>query len=531
MKPENINLKKLLFVITLFIMCMGLCCLNCYPDNDLWARLIAGEHIVENLRILKHDFMSYTPTHIWYDHEWGASVFFYIALKYFGHSGLIFLKGILTAITLFICYKTVEIRNPKSTVSYNILYFAFMFFVLQKSLGPVTRCLLFTCLFFSLFLYILERARIGKTKSLIWLPLIMLFWSNIHGGCISGLGLILIYCAGEFLNKKPIKNYILAAAASLAVLIINPYGIEYVKFLFFAATMDRTFVSEWTSPLHKHYLKGFIRFKLYLLFIILVQIIHTVKNNINYDKQDKTKLLLLLTMIYLSLTHLRHIPFFILTAGTLYYDEFYSLFNNFMTFIREKLKINDKETINSIILLKEITVYFILLIMSLPLILDREKEIRITETKYPRYAIEFLRINDIRGNLFINFDWGSYAGYKLFPYNRIVMDGRYEEVYNPDLLISLKNFHLLKNDWYKIIRDYKTDIMVIEKKYPVYNRILLDSNWKIIFENNLYGIFVPFDSAKDNYLMPSTEDNYYNKTLFNKNFTFIVHQDTLPRPH
>lgn len=508
------NIKRYLCIAVIFIFCIGICCFNNYPDNDLWARLIAGYSIVENLTVLKNDFLSYTPTHPWYDHEWGASVFFYAALKYFGDSGLILLKGMLSALTVFMCFKTVELHKPKSTVSYNILYFVFMFLAALKTLGPTTRCLLFTCLFFSIFLYILEKARLGNKKILILLPILMVFWSNIHGGCISGLGLLGIYIAGEFLNKKSYKEYIYTLIGCLASLFINPYGFKYVKFLFFAATMDRTFITEWTSPFHPMYLKGYIRYKIYLVIMLLTQFIYILKNKINYQKPDKTKLLLILLMAYLSITHIRHQTFFIFTAGTLLYDEFYSLFNSLIRFIRKKLHLDNESFIKTFCLIKDIIVYFLLIIVSLPALIAENKEIRITETEYPRYAIEFIKINNITGNLFINFDWGSYAAYKLYPNNLIVMDGRYEEVYNPDLLLELKNFHLVKNDWYKIIRDYKTDVMIIEKKYPVFNKMLEQKNWTLVFENNLSGVFVPTETVKDNYLYPPISDEYYNKTKF-----------------
>ncbi len=508
------NIKKYLFIATIFIFCMGICCFNNYPDNDLWARLIAGSFIVENFNILKYDFLSYTPTHPWYDHEWGASVFFYIALKYFGDSGLILLKGILASITVFFCYKTVELHKPKSTTPYNILYFICMFLAALKTLGPTTRCLLFTCLFFSIFLYILEKARLGKKNILILLPILMIFWSNIHGGCISGLGLLGIYTAGEFLNKKTYKEYIYTLLGCLIALFINPYGFEYVKFLFYAATMDRTFITEWTSPFHPMYIKGYIRYKIYLGIMLLTQFVFILKNKIHYEKLDKTKLILIVLMAYLSITHIRHQTFFIFTAGTLLYDEFYSLFNEGIRYIRKKLHLENTEFIKSFCLLKDIIIYFLLLLVSLPTLISTDKEIRITETEYPRYAIEFIKINNIKGNLFINFDWGSYAAYKLYPQNLIVMDGRYEEVYNPDLLLELKNFHLLKNDWDKIIRDYKTDVMIIEKKYPVFNKMLEQDNWTLVFENNLSGVFVPTANVKDNYLYPVVLDDYYNKTKF-----------------
>lgn len=496
-------------------------CVSNIPDNDLWARLIAGQYIVENLSILKNDFLSYTPTHAWYDHEWGASVFFYLALKHFSDAGLILLKGILATLTILVCYKTVEIRKPTSTVPYNIFYFIIMFLVVHKNLGSTVRCLLFTCLFFAVFLYILEKVRAtNKNKYLILLPFLMVFWSNIHGGCISGIGLIGIYCIGEFLNKKTIKKYIFTLIGCIVALFINPYGFEYVKFLFYAAAMPRNYITEWASPFHPRYLHSYMRAKFYLLFMLLTQIIYIIKNKINYEKLDKTKILIIIAMAYLALTHVRHQPFFIFTAGTLLYDEFYSLFNSFMKFVQKKLKIENENTIKSIVLFKQICIYFFIIILAIPPLINPNKEIRITETKYPRYAIEFIKINNLKGNLFINFDWGSYAAYKLYPDNLIVMDGRYEEVYDPKLLIDIKNFHLLKEDWYKIIRDYKTDVIILEKEYPAYNKMLENIDWSLVFSNNISGVFVPSNQVKDKYLMPIPLDAYYNKTKFKTNINF-----------
>ncbi|MBQ8887486.1 MAG: hypothetical protein IJY61_07295 [Candidatus Gastranaerophilales bacterium] len=513
-------MKKILFIATLFILCIGLCCLNCYPDNDLWARLIAGAHIVEKLSVLKYDFLSYTKTHPWYDHEWGASVFFYLALKYFGHSGLIILKGLLAGITLFFCYKTVEIRKPQSTIPYNIAYFAIMFLVAYKNLGPTTRCLLFTCVFFSIFLYILELSRTGKKKQLFLLPFLMIIWSNIHGGCMSGIGLIGLYIVGEFLNKKSFKEYIYTLLGCLGALFINPYGFEYVKFLFFATTMKREMITEWRSSFIAKNMGLFIRYKLYLISMIFIQVAYLIKNKINYEKLDKTKLLIILAMTYLSVTHIRHHTFFIFAVGTLLYDEFYSLFNSLIAKIQDKFNIKNEDNIKTFILAKEVIIYFILLIISIPPILEKDKLIEITSTKYPRYAVEFVKINELKGNLLTSFNWGSYIAYKLYPHNLISMDGRYEEVYDPSLLVDINNFNMIKNNWDKILKEYKTDIMIIDAEYPIFDKLLNSKDWTLVFENNIAGVFVPTEKVKDKYIYPRTDDEYYNITLFNTDIKF-----------
>ncbi len=513
-------MKKILFIATIFIFCMGLCCFNPVPDNDLWARLIAGAHIVEKLSLLKTDFLSYTPTHTWYDHEWGASAVFYTVLKYFGASGLVLLQGLLFALTVFICFKTVELRQPKSTTSYNIFYFAIMAMVAFKTIGTTVRCLLFTSLFFALSIYLLERARQGNKKILFLLPLIMLFWCNIHGGCISLLGLLGIYIIGEFLNKNTYKEYIYVLIACLAVLFINPYGIEYVKFLFAAGLMDRGFITEWNWSFHPKFVHSFYRYKLYLVILLLTQLVYLMKNKVGYKALDKTKFLLVLLVTALSIMKMRHQSFFVFTAGTLLYDEFYCLFNKAVYYIREKLKLENKEFITSFCTIKEITIYFMLLLITFPVLVWGSKQIKITEKEYPRFAVEFIRINELKGNLLINFDWGSYAAYKLYPDNLIFMDGRYEEVYNHDLLLMLKDFHLVQNDWDKILRDYKTDVIVIEKKYPVFEKMLTHTGWKLVFENNISGVFVPSDKLKEKYLYPSSDDEYYNQTEFDTGIKF-----------
>ncbi len=516
------KLYLIFFYVSLFVFVTGLCCFHLAPDNDLWARLIAGASIVDSFKILNKDFLSYTPTHIWYDHEWGASIFLYSALKYFGDSGLVFLKGILAFLTIFVCVQTVKLRKPaNNNEAYNIFYYALMFLASFSALGNITRCLLFTCLFFAIFLYIAERARISSNyKILCLLPFVMLFWGNIHGGCISGIGLLGLYFVGEFLNKKPYKPYLYAAISCCVVLFFNPYGIEYVNFLFFAALMKRELIAEWQSSFIKVYLFQYIKYKIFLALMLFTQITYLIKNKVSYEKLDKTKLLVVAAVTVLSVLKVRHQAFFAFTAGTLLYNEFYTLVNSFFKFLKEKLNITNENTVKNIICVKNIIIYILIFTFSLPSLFFKSKEIRITESEYPRFAIEFIKMNNIKGNLLVNFNWGSYAAYKLYPNNLIFMDGRYEEVYDPDLLKQIRNFYLVKNDWNKVIRDYKTDILILEKKYPIYEKIKQGNEWTEIFTNNLSGVFVPSNKVQEDYIYPPFEDEYYNKTKFYTDIKF-----------
>lgn len=91
---------------------------------------------------------------------------------------------------------------------------------------------MFSFLLFTVFIYILELARKGKNKPLFLIPFIVIFWNNIHGGVVSGLGLILMYLTGEFLNKNPIKKYIITLLTSMAALFINRGDLIYQIFIY-----------------------------------------------------------------------------------------------------------------------------------------------------------------------------------------------------------------------------------------------------------------------------------------------------------
>lgn len=70
--------------------------------------------------------------------------------------------------------------------------------------------------------------------------------------------------------------------------------------------------------------------------------------------------------------------------------------------------------------------------------------------------------------MLINFGLGSYAVYKLYPQNKIFVDGRYEEVYYSYMLPLLKTFYLVMPGWDSILNKFPPDVMIIENFYPVF---------------------------------------------------------------
>lgn len=482
---------QILFFVTLLIWCFALA-YPINPDYDLFARLIVGKSVIENGFILKHDFYSYAPTHLWLDHEWGASAIIY----WVSTLSEFFNKSILTTLSAFksllvfgifaIATICVNVRNSKYS-PFNILYFALAVFASNIVFASTVRCHMFSFLLFTLFVLILELYRLhGKKWLLAILPFLMLLWGNIHGGCLSGLGLILIYAVGEFLNKKNPIPYLITLIVSSIVLFVNPYGFEYVKFLFTAGTMSREWISEWASPFATTFYA--FKFKIYFIFMILIALLKGVENKFDLKNVDMTKLLLLVSTGYLAVMHTKLLPFFVILSAIFMFDDVLSILNKIRSL---SLLANDKNKY----------VYAVILFISLSALNSANTSnntISVNQKYLPYNAVEFLATNSVKGNILVDMTYGSYVGYKLYPNNKIFMDGRYEEVYFPDLLLEMKDFFRMNgNNFDKILTKYPTDIVLLQKNHTEnLSKYLVQKNWREIFSDENFVVLIRPDYPK-----------------------------------
>lgn len=482
---------QILFFVTLLIWCFALA-YPINPDYDLFARLIVGKSVIENGFILKHDFYSYAPTHLWLDHEWGASAIIY----WVSTLSEFFNKSILTTLSAFksllvfgifaIATICVNVRNSKYS-SFNILYFALAVFASNIVFASTVRCHMFSFLLFALFVLILELYRLhGKKWLLAILPFLMLLWGNTHGGCLSGLGLILIYAVGEFLNKKNPIPYLITLIVSSIVLFVNPYGFEYVKFLFTAGTMSREWISEWASPFATTFYA--FKFKIYFIFMILIALLKGVENKFDLKNVDMTKLLLLVSTGYLAVMYTKLLPFFVISSAIFMFDDVLSILNKIRSL---SLLANDKNKY----------VYAVILFISLSALNSANisnNTISVNQKYLPYNAVEFLATNSVKGNILVDMTYGSYVGYKLYPNNKIFMDGRYEEVYFPDLLIEIKDFFRMNgNNFDKILTKYPTDIVLLQKNHTEnLTKYLVQKNWREIFSDENFIVLIRPDYPK-----------------------------------
>ncbi len=487
-------------------------------DPDFWARILQGDAFWNLGHILKSDIYSYTPTHIWLDHEWGASVLFSFILRNFGYWGIFGTRIIIVFLIFYFVFKTAKLLINKDVKPIDVFLFSFSLISLPTLTGSCLRCHFITFLFFTIFIYILERVRKnGENKLLFLLPVLMLIWANCHGGCVAGLGVLAIYSLGEALNKKPFKKYLYTLFSCLAVMFINPYGIDYVKFIFMATTMPRPNITEWISPfVSQSVLFTWFKILYSIFFIVLLFKIKDYKN-------DFTKYLLLFVCAYFSYKYIKNTPFFILASIIFLYKDICVGHNNYFNFIYRHIKepAKKQKTQDCIRITENILPYGLMplfFVMSLITLFMIKPDLYYLYEQ-PVQEVEFIKINDLKGRVLAPLELGSYTAYKLFPNNLIYMDGRYEEVYFNKEKELLDKFYNAEDDWEKVLNEpYKPDYLLIPFDAVINDYI--PSDYKAVFKTKRYILYSLNEKLKSVYLLPSSDKNYYIKNAFTKGFEF-----------
>jgi len=535
MKFNFISWKKLFLYLPIAMITYILTFIVKLADADLWARLAVGSFFFKTGTILRHDIFAYTPTkNLWIDHEWGAGVIFYSLIHYFGDLGLFALKFSLIFAIFLLLIQIVRLNDRKETVI-NPTMLILLAVSIFPSVVTSVRSQLFTYTFFVLWIYILERIKRNENR-LIWiLPVTMLIWANVHGGFLTGIGLILVYTLGESLNKKNPVRYIAALALTLPVTLINPYGVKFWNYMIEAVSMQRPHIFEWQHFTPAGPIINFFGINLHMFFgfeiIAILTLFTAIKLLINRTKIDWTKVILVVITLYLGLTHQRHIVFFVLTAFSFLYSQYISLF-------KVAGKIINQEARDKILNIAVKTNNFIAIFLIIFFIITTHlfsTKLYASPDFYPVGSLEFIKQNNLSGNLSIPYRWGSYALWKLYPQCLVSIDGRYEEVYQGDLFDMAADFSgspdtnwgLYKKyqsnavNWKQFIDKYHTDIIILPKSPLTQEKIEKLKKWKVVYFDYISMVLLPKKNAGKLFLSP----DYSNPIYWNENFAKNIDLD------
>lgn len=416
-------------------------------DGDLWGKLAIGASLWQTGHLLRHDVFAFTATLPKYiDHEWGAGVVFYGVLKLLGPAGLMLLKMALA--TGALAAAMVTGRRQGCDLNVLLLLAIPAAACLLTGYIPVLRSHAFTFCFFAATLLCLEELRNGRRWPAIALPLLMLVWTNVHGGFVVGLGVVFFYAIAAVLIKKNGPIFIGVALACAAVTFINPYGVDFWRYLIPALLNPRARITEW-RPLPLFAWDEFEGFR--LLFVLTV--VAVAAGWKNAPGKNLQGLAVLGLTAFMGWRSRRHGPFFAV-AALAFAGPYFSVLA-----AKVRIKFNPLHAVGIVYvcLALFVAVQYLPKASLQPLAPVGEDPVRETD---------ILSRAGVKGNLACPFNWGSYLTWRLFPKIKVSMDGRYETTYPEPTFQENAAFFDHEGEWTRLLRDYRVDFVILDLSAP-----------------------------------------------------------------
>lgn len=392
----------------------------------------------------------------WVNHEWLFQILAYLSYKWWGLAGPIFYKtAILLAAYLFVLLTVY--RRETHVVGIAAVFLAAITSYKRFYMRPEVFSILFT----ALWIYLLERYRHRRPSwsICITMPLLMVVWINAHGYFILGPAVMVIYLIGEGVqslipeprtSRQVVRRFftrtllwrenvirgkawgILAVATLLtaAATFVNPYGINGARYPIdvLAQVADptsviRTIIGEMQPPFNFSYTYAVT----YTWALIWLSGLSWV---LNIRRLRFSRLIFYVVSIMFLSKALRNMPFFGVPGAVFLALNVNEAWPETVRFLRQRV-------IPEALLvakwasqtgLAALLVFFCVWIVSDRFYVYDVAGIRYglgyTRQKFSMGAVEFVRDNPVKGNLFNSFGMGGLCMWKLYPEERPGPDGK-----------------------------------------------------------------------------------------------------------
>jgi hypothetical protein len=230
-------------------------------DPDLWGHLRFGLDAIRDRGLTSIDPYSFTSDQPWINHEWLSETAMGAAYLLGGIRGLLALKIVLVGGTFALLAR--HLRDASAPAKWWVLGVAA---ILSAPIATTMRPQLWTVLLLTV---VSTTTHWSTTRQAMLWPLIFVFWANLHGGWIVGLGVIGVWTVGRILDTRDwgeTRQLLCICLLCLAATLVTPYGLTLWTFIADTVALDRSDVSEW----HPVWVEGATIWLGTLLFVMLL---------------------------------------------------------------------------------------------------------------------------------------------------------------------------------------------------------------------------------------------------------------------
>ncbi len=449
-------------------------------DTDTWWHLRTGQAILQG-GVPTTDSFSHTregAAWLYPSAAWLSEAQLYLVYTTAGFAGLNLWVAALVTLAFAFVYRALS--RGGIFVRSSILLLA----AASSAVYWAARPYLWSFVFSALCLWLLEAARRGQPRRLLWLPLVMLVWANSHPGFAVGFILLAIYAAAqaaEWLQAAPRPSlqeawrswgqYLaLAGLGLLLAVCINPSGPVMLRYPFDTVEMDvlRGYIQEWQSPnFHEARIWPFA----VLFGLTLLAMVFAPRRPALYD------ILLLGALGAMSLLAARNIALFALAAPIV-------LSRNLpesVLQLEQRLSYRSQPTrmqaiLHSVMVLLALVAVAAKATTVLPDAANRQA----LNAGLPLGAVEYMKAQRPQGEMFNSYNWGGYLIWAL-PEYRVYADGR-TDLYGDELLGEWLQVANAEPGWESTLDLRQVDIVLLEPGWAL-SKLLPAAGWQLLYQD------------------------------------------------
>ncbi len=460
-------------------------------DTDTWWHLRAGQWIMDNLSVVRVDPFSYTRLdYPWEYPGWIIQACMLWIYRVFGPGGLnLWTAGMVTLAFAFIW----------RTLSGGVFLRAFVM-ILAASTSAVfwsARPHLVTFVLTAVFLWILEDYRVRGyppgDKRIWWLPVLMVFWANTHGGFAVGfiilgvyiLSMVSIFRSGSTkavtVNFAPFRSLIIILVLSVLAVCVNPNGpvmlLYPLKTVVIGALQDH--IQEWQSPnFHSISVQPFAWLLLLTLGIV----------GISRQRISLIDFVLTAGFAYMGLLARRNMALFALVVPMVLTRHAAPILE---TYAR---RLGYRTNPNRIIPLKQALLNLLIVGLmvvgvgyKVSLIYPASANEEVFRESLPVEAVEYIHQTQPPGRLLNSYNWGGYLLWAL-PEYPVFIDGR-TDLYNDEIIGEWLQIIRAENGWQEALDHWDVHLVLLEPNTPLVYRLDI-AGWQQLYSDEvavLYG--------------------------------------------
>ena len=443
-------------------------------ESDIWYHLRNARETVQRGDVPRFDVYTFTSagTPV-IDYEWVSELVYFFAFERWGQHGLLAVYTLLLVVSYWLVYRLACRRGANPTVA--ALFTAFGVVVGSFSFGP--RMMHFGWLCLVLVMVILDRSE--QHPATVWLlPPLFCVWINLHGSWPFGLvilgatifdGALRLHwrrLQGGAWSRRRLAITVAAAIMSVAVLLVNPYGLSLLLYPFELLSRQEYQVSivyEW-DPV------DFGTFYGRLALVMILGVVAVAWRGTNaWRVRD---VLIILFAFWAALTHQRFLGFASLVLIPIVTPHIRAWRNSPA---RAHTPVLDS-----------------LLIVALVLVIGRSIPARATldrhiESEFPHAALGFMTRERIDGRLFNMFDYGGYIAWHA-PHLKTFADGR-ADIFTYNGVLRDYMDAIWAGRTFEVMDKYRIDLVLVPPDGVVSSTLRSSADWRILYSDKVSILF------------------------------------------